>query len=259
MLLPMRVAPSRNETVPVGVAAAALLTVAVNVTVWPTLDGLAEEARAIVVETRVTDWVTTAEVLPAKAAFAEYVAVMEWEPTTRSGVVKVAWPAARAPVPMAAAPSKNVTVPVGVPDALLTVAVKVTACPNTDGLSEEITLVLVEIPFTVCVSAAEVLGSNAESPRYEAVMECEPTLSAEVESVADPAFSVAVPSEIVPSKNSTVPVGVPPVPVTLAVKATCCPAVAGFSDELTIVVDSWPFTVWVSADEMLLAKFASPV
>ena len=59
-------------------------------------------------------------------------------------VTKVAVPLLSAPVPKVVAPSLKVTVPVGVPapgaDAV-TVAVKVTDCPKTDGLAEEETVV----------------------------------------------------------------------------------------------------------------------
>ena len=63
-------------------------------------------------------------------------------------------------VPMTFAPSKNWTVPVGVP-VPVTVAVKVTACPAVDGFAEELTAVLVALPFTVCVSTAEVLPAES--------------------------------------------------------------------------------------------------
>jgi hypothetical protein len=65
---------------------------------------------------------------------------------------------------MAAAPSKKVTVPLGVPDPLLTVAVNVIDCPNDAGLRDDCTTVLVGTPFTVCVSTGEVLGSKVASP-----------------------------------------------------------------------------------------------
>jgi hypothetical protein len=47
--VPMLVAPSRNATVPVIVPAEVLVTVAVNVTVWPAVEGFTEEARTVVV------------------------------------------------------------------------------------------------------------------------------------------------------------------------------------------------------------------
>lgn len=102
--------------------------------------------------------------LPAKVVFAAYDALMVCTATLRSEVLNVAWPETRFPVPIAAAPSKNVTVPVGVPEPLLTVAVNVTAFPNTAGFCDEVTEVLVAIPFTVWLSGVEVLGSKVASP-----------------------------------------------------------------------------------------------
>jgi len=58
-------------------------------------------------------------------------------------------------------------VPVAVPapgEVTLTVAVKVTDWPNTDGLAEEATVVVVETWFTVWVKFAEVLVLKLASP-----------------------------------------------------------------------------------------------
>src|SRR5438132_11233499 len=60
------------------------------------------------------------------------------------------------PPPMLVAPSKNDTVPPGLATALLpgevmvTLAVKVTACPETDALTEELAAVLVPALMTDC-------------------------------------------------------------------------------------------------------------
>ena len=81
--------------------------------------------------------------------------------------MKVAMPALSVPVPSVVAPSLKVTVPVGVPApgaVAATVAVKVTACPNTDGLAEEESAVVVLAMFTVCVSAEDVLAEKLASP-----------------------------------------------------------------------------------------------
>lgn len=54
-------------------------------------------------------------------------------------------------------------------------------------------------------------------------MEWLPTTSAAVEMVAVPvASSVPLPMDVAPSRKVTVPVGVPPVPVTVAVNVTVC-------------------------------------
>ena len=58
----------------------------------------------------------------------------------------MAWPAVRVLVPKVVVPSLNVTVPVGVPDPgalAVTVAVNVTVWPNTDGLTDDTTVVAV--------------------------------------------------------------------------------------------------------------------
>src|SRR6266404_6975577 len=65
----------------------------------------------------------------------------------------------RVPVSRVLRPSLKVTVPVGVPPPGLfavTVAVKVTDCPDTDGLAEELTNVVV-LYFTVWVNLGDVL------------------------------------------------------------------------------------------------------
>ena len=64
------------------------------------------------------------------------------------------------------------------------------------------------------------------------------TDKAEVASVATPEpFSTPEPMFVAPSKKFTVPVGVPPPEVTVAVKVTEVPNVEGFSDEVSAVVE----------------------
>ena len=82
-------------------------------------------------------------------------------PTASVLVTNVAWPEPfRVPVPRVLEPSLKVTVPVGVPAPLVfafTVAVKVTGCPDTDGLIEETTPVVVPGSVVVVVGAAVVV------------------------------------------------------------------------------------------------------
>ena len=70
-----------------------------------------------------------------------YEALIKWDPAERDDIAgELAIPPVRDPDPIKVAPSKNWTVPVGVPAAGLvafTVAVKVTGWPNTDGLRED--------------------------------------------------------------------------------------------------------------------------
>src|SRR5206468_11284627 len=74
---------------------------------------------------------------------------MECDPTLSEDVGQLAWPLLRVrllQLVMAVPPSLKVTFPVGVPEPGLlavTVAVKVTDCPDTDGLAEELTPVVV--------------------------------------------------------------------------------------------------------------------
>ena len=88
-------------------------------------------------------------------------------PTASAEVANVALPALKLAVPSVAAPSRKVTVPVGVPDpgaTALTVAVNVTDCPNTDGFTDEVTVVELLAWLTVWVMAAEVLPLKFVSP-----------------------------------------------------------------------------------------------
>ena len=90
--------------------------------------------------------------LPLKLVSPEYVAVIECDPTDNVEVVKVAMPPDTAPVPRVVTPSKNVTVPDGLPApgaTTATVAVNVTLCPEIDGFSDEAIVVVVLALFTV--------------------------------------------------------------------------------------------------------------
>jgi hypothetical protein len=87
-------------------------------------------------------------------------AVIECDPDESVDVVTVAWPLALSePVPSVAPLSVNVTGPVGVPAADVTVAVKVTDCLKAEGFTEEVTVVAVvaSATLTVCVKGAELL------------------------------------------------------------------------------------------------------
>jgi len=80
--------------------------------------------------------------------------VTEWDPTER---VEVAPDVALPPTRVTGAPKftpsiVNCTVPVGVPVAgatTVTVAVNVTLCPKTDGLTDDVTVVVEPHLFTV--------------------------------------------------------------------------------------------------------------
>src|SRR5207248_1184357 len=96
--------------------------------------------------------VLAADVLVVKLLSLALTAVIVWLPTERAVVDNVAVPLAKVVVPSVVLPSRNVTAPVGVPApgaTALTVAVKVTDWPNTDGLEEEVTVVALLAWLTV--------------------------------------------------------------------------------------------------------------
>src|SRR5205807_1660940 len=132
--------------------------------------------------------------------------------TDRLIVLKVATPLPLSvPVPIEAPLSWNVTVPVGVPDpgtAALTVAVNVTDWPNTDGLVDDATAVLVLSLLTTWLGdSVPVPPLKLPSPVSTTLMSCGPPATDRlvVLSVATPPESVPVPSVAPPSLNVTVP------------------------------------------------------
>src|SRR5438874_1051913 len=182
---------------------------------------------------------------------------MECDPTLSEDVAQLARPLLRVrllQLVMAVPPSWKVTFPAGVPAPGLlavTVAVKVTDCLNTDGLTEELADVVVPY-FTVCVSLEEVLPLKFASSPYDALIEWEPTASVLVTNVAWPEpFSVPVPRVLEPSLKVTVPVGVPApglFAATVAVKVTGCPNTDGWTEEVSPVVVPGRVVVVVDAD-----------
>ena len=66
-----------------------------------------------------------------------------------------------------------------------------------------------------------------------------------------PLLSVPVPSVLEPFLKVTVPVGVPPLDVTVAVNFTDAPKVEGFREEATVVELVACLTVCVSTAEVL--------
>jgi hypothetical protein len=97
------------------------------------------------------------------------------------------------------------------------------------------------------------------------VIECDPVLKADVANVALPLpLRAPVPNVVAPSMNVTVPVGTvvfPLGPATAAVNVTCCPAVDGFCDDVTVVVVAGSvdaFTTCVIAGDVDPAKLESP-
>lgn len=161
--------PFLKVTVPVGtpLPGALAVTVAVNVTGWLNTEGLAEEPTVVVVASLLTTCGEAESVpllLPQPVPPVK-LAVMVWLPTASDDVLKAAWPEPFTDTFEASTlpPSVKVTVPTGTPLPEVTVAVKVTDCPNTDGLGDELTVVVVAVePCTVC-TALPLLAANNES------------------------------------------------------------------------------------------------
>ena len=232
---------------------------AVKVTGTPVFAGLVLDANVIVVVAPFTVCESAGDVLPVWVASPLYCAVIECDPTARVDVENVATPLPlSAEVPSVTRPSINVTVPVA-PEDGLTVAENVTCCPNAEGLSDDVTAVVVPpvLADTICVSGAEVLPVKLVSPLNVAVMKCDPTARVEVVSEAVAPLRATVPSELPLSKNCTVPVG-PENGLIVAVKVTGCPNNEGSSDEINAVAVLAGFTACETADDVLPVKLALP-
>jgi hypothetical protein len=156
---PKEVTPSVNCTLPVAELG---VTVPVNVTDCPKIEGFNEELSVTLVLILETVWGKAADVLAALVPSPLYAAVMECDPPAREGVVNVAVPPERFAVPKEAVPSKNWTLPVA--EAGVTCAVNVTPCPTSEGLAEEARVTPAVNLATVCVSVAEVLAASVPSP-----------------------------------------------------------------------------------------------
>ena len=93
---------------------------------------------------------------------------------------------------------------------------KVTAVPESAGFELEVIVVVVGASYalTTCVAVPDATP-YLESPRYSAVMTCEPTLSAAVANEHEPRVREQFPIVSSPFSILTVPVGVSPEPVTV--------------------------------------------
>ena len=99
---------------------------------------------------------------------------MVWVATDKPPVMKVAVPPLKVAVPSAAELSLKVTIPVGVPEPgafTVTIAVKVTGWPKTDGLLLELSVVVVGAWLPTCWSALDALVRKFPSPPYLALIE----------------------------------------------------------------------------------------
>jgi hypothetical protein len=157
----------------------------------------------------------------------------------------------------------KVTVPVGAAPAPVTVAVRVIRPPIGEGFCDEVSEVVVGATAgaaeTVWVSVGDWLAALRGSPPYVATRRCVP--AARVLSVREACpepFREAVPRVVEPSRKVTVPVGVVPAPVTVAVRVMEVPTEAGFSDEVSDVVVAAGVTLSVRVGDWLGAFRGSP-
>ena len=129
---------------------------------------MTEAITAVALVALLTDWVSV-PLLVVKVVSPAYVAVRTWLPTAKLVVVKLAvlMPplVVKVPWPRLVAPSEKITTPLGlplpVPD---TVAVKMTFWPQTEGLAEETTAVVLVAFVIVCVMAVDRLVLKLVSP-----------------------------------------------------------------------------------------------
>src|SRR6266567_3955376 len=173
-----------------------------------------------------------------------------------------ALPVTSVTVPSVAAPSLNVTVPVGTPAPDVTVELSVTVWPTVEGFGEEVRLVLESPAFTVCVRTADVLAANVAFPLNAAVREWLPTARVVTLSEALPLTSVTVPSAVAPSLNVTVPGGTPAPDVTVALSVTVWPSEDGLGVLLMVVevaAAAGALTTWLTTGDVLVAKVALPL
>ena len=166
-------------------------------------------------------------------------------PTASAVVLNDPAAATSVAVPICEPSSRNESVPVGVPlpEPGATITFSVNVCPVVSCVADGITVVVVGVfagAETVTVTALDTDAAKFVSPPYEAVMLCEPLASAAVISVAMPDARFAVPRELAPSLNVTVPVGVPEPDrgATVAVNVTLCPVVICMDEAATEVVEA---------------------
>lgn len=167
----------------------------------------------------------------------------------------LAVPEVSATVLRVAVPSLKATLPVGVvvPEAAVTVAVKVMALPGLMLVEEAVRVVVVVVApgeaVTVMLTAPDVDWEKSVLPVNSAVTESEPTTRVLVEYVATPELlRVALPRLVIPCMKFTVPVGVPSPEVTVAVRVMLVPEAMLLEEADNFVV----VTAGVVAPEPLL-------
>ena len=116
----------------------------------------------------------------------------------------------------------------------------VNICPLVSCVAEgeaEVVVAVLAGAETVMESGTEVDAAKFASPEYWTVRECVPFARVAVVSVAEPELRFAVPIWVGPSKNATVPVGIPEpdLGATVVVSVTLWPVVTCVLDAVSVV------------------------
>jgi hypothetical protein len=157
-------------------------------------------------------------------------------------------------------PSISVIAPTGWEPVPRTNTDRVSDEPDNEGLALDVKAIVEAAGTMTWLKAADTLVASSASPEYRAVMAWAPTESTAVVSVVTPLEpKLLVPRLVVPSTNSTVPVGVPPELVSVAVRMTGAPCGAGLSEDFTVAMVRARLTVWTRALELLPLLSVSPL
>jgi hypothetical protein len=129
----------------------------------------------------------------------------------------------RAQVVLGGAPEQVSAIDPGKPpEPGLMVTEEVAGRPATNDKLAGVALMVKSVTATA-IGPAVVEGLKVISPAYAAVIECVPVPRFAREKLAVPLDSVEDPRAVPPSKKATLPVGVPPVPETVAVIVAVAP------------------------------------
>ena len=134
---------------------------------------------------------------------------------------------------------------------LVTAAVNVTDWPAAAGLGVDVSVVVEATAFMTCVTVFEVADAKLVSPLYCTVIKWDPIGSAAEVKDAVPLLRVELPSQEAPSKKATVPVGVPPVPVTVTFNVIATLNAEGLMVEVRTAVAAVPVTDCATAVDVL--------
>jgi hypothetical protein len=131
------------------------------------VDGFSEETKVVVGVALVIVWFCTLDVLAPKFESPPYTALIALVPTPSAEYVRLAEPPLSVPVPNTVEVFINVTISPsgGAPTLDVTVAVKSTSCPKTDGFGVgRAKAVVVVALFTTWFNTVDVLALKFESP-----------------------------------------------------------------------------------------------